>query len=286
MLWNKWDPCHQSIAESPWGTSLSQPCPNPWAIPTQSPCPCYPCIHALAISIPVPLVSLFPSLSPLSWPCHHCPQPHPCAIPSLFNATLFPCCRHPCVIPTPVRFWTTHLGCPLNCDIVLSLSPCLLFLSPCPCQLHPFPCYPCPHGDPMSSLLHPCVIPIPIFIYIPSCSCPHATHCPHCCPPIPTPIPVPTVSLTPSLCPLPCPQVSPSVHRCRTPGPLHPHPYAIPTLTLVPVAPASSPFPQVSRHPCCVPTCAQTQDPGCPQMWPPPGLDQQLEGVAWGQPCH
>lgn len=32
--------------------------------------------------------------------------------------------------------------------------------------------------------------------------------------------------------------------------------------------------------------CAQTQDPGCTQMWPPPGLDQQLKGAAWGQPCH
>lgn len=80
------------MAERLWGTSLSQflshPCPHIHVSP---------CIHAHAAPIPVPLASLFPSPTPLVM--SSLSQPHSCAIPSPFNATLSPCCCHPCAIP-------------------------------------------------------------------------------------------------------------------------------------------------------------------------------------------
>lgn len=97
-LWSKGDPCHQSIAESPWGTSLSQPCHGVWAIPTLSPCPCYFCIHAHATP------SLFP-WNPSSYPCPHSlghaiAAPNSILVPS--HLCSMPHC--PCAVPIPVPF--------------------------------------------------------------------------------------------------------------------------------------------------------------------------------------
>lgn len=224
------------VAENPWGTSLSHPCPHVHVTPLD-PCPrfFYPCSHPCPH--PVSHVTAVPN--PILVPSRLCSMPH---------------CPH--AVTTPVPFLTAHLGCPLNCDAVLSLSPC-------PCQPQPRPCplaVPAPMVTPCHHCPHPGAIPIPTAISV--SPCPHPTHCPHSRPSIPTPIPVPAVSLTPSLCHLPCPQVSPPVHRCRSP---------VPNSILIPVPLPPCPCSQgVPRCPRGVPRCPHLCADAGPRV--PPGV--------------